>query len=491
MGQEIELKLQLTAKTARQLARHPLLATLPATRGELLNTYYDTPGLDLTARRVAMRFRKRGWQWLLTVKSAEPAAGGLAMRSEWEVPATPGQLDFSHVDAPELRSFLENHAANLKPIFTTHFQRRTWEVEYGDSLIELALDKGEVESQGRREPICEVELELLNGRLTDLFGLTRALQADLDLRPAVASKAERGYALFHGEVRQPVKARSPSLLPDEAPIPAFQRIVLTCLEHYQRNEEGLPDAGDPEYVHQARVALRRLRSAMKLFAPALPRAFVQRWNPVWRELSAVLGEVRNCDVFVGETLPPLHRAFPGHTDIERLQRYGRRRQRQARTALARYLDGPALPRHIVDFLADVLHLPEESKPVDLARFAGKQLKKREKRTLKLAGQHDRLDHTERHALRIEIKKLRYAIDFFTPLLPAPRLKAYQRSLGGLQERLGALNDQITAETLILDCLGHRRPGPAHGWLAGRHALLLEDLPALLRQWRQQSLPRPD
>lgn len=490
MAQEIELKLQLTAKTARQLARHPLLATLPASRGELLNTYYDTPKLALTRRRVAMRFRKRGWEWLLTVKSAEPAAGGLAVRSEWEVPATPGQFDFAHVDAPELREFLESHADKLKPIFTTHFLRRTWEVEYGESLIELALDKGEVESKGRSEPICEVELELLNGRLSDLFGLTRALQADLDLRPAVASKAERGYALFHGKPRSPVKAKSPGLLPDEAPIPAFQRIALACLEHYQRNEDGLLDASDPEYVHQARVALRRLRSALKLFAPALPKAFVMRWNPVWRTLAGALGETRNCDVFMAETLPPLQRAFGKHPDIVRLERYGRRRLRLARAALARQLALPAHPRHIIDFLADLLALPEESKAVDLARFAGEQLKKREKRTLRLARQHADLDATQRHAMRIEIKKLRYAIDFFTPLLPEERLRAYQAPLGELQEQLGRLNDQITAETLILDCLGERRPGPAHGWLAGRHALLLEELPGLLELWQQQSLPRP-
>ena len=70
MATEIELKLQLTPQAARQLPSHPLLAGIKPQRQHLLNTYYDTPTLELHDRRVALRFRKKGWQWLLTVKSA-------------------------------------------------------------------------------------------------------------------------------------------------------------------------------------------------------------------------------------------------------------------------------------------------------------------------------------------------------------------------------------------------------------------------------------
>ena len=87
MSTEIELKLQLSPKAARKLAGHLLLANIQSQKLHLLNTYFDTPTLELHARRVALRFRKKGWQWLCTVKSAEPASGGLAMRSEWEAPA--------------------------------------------------------------------------------------------------------------------------------------------------------------------------------------------------------------------------------------------------------------------------------------------------------------------------------------------------------------------------------------------------------------------
>jgi inorganic triphosphatase YgiF len=196
MSTEIALKLQLKPDAAGRLAEHPLLAGIAPQKQRLLNTYYDTPQLDLHARRIAVRLRKKGWQWLCTVKSAEPASGGLALRSEWEAPATPGEIAFDHVDAGDLHDFLEQRRPRLEPVFTTDFQRQVREVPFGESRIELAVDRGWIESRGRRTRICEIELELLSGHIEDIFGLTRQLQADLDLHPAIASKAERGYELF-------------------------------------------------------------------------------------------------------------------------------------------------------------------------------------------------------------------------------------------------------------------------------------------------------
>ena len=331
MATEIELKLQLTPQTARKLAAHPLLAGIRPQRQHLLNTYYDTPELELHRRRIALRFRKKGWHWLLTVKSAEPASGGLAMRSEWETPASPGVFNFAHVDAPELRTFLEFATPALAPVFTTDFRRTAWQVPFGESVVEMAVDRGSVESRGRKAPICEVELELVSGRIDDLFALTRTLQEALDLRPAVASKAERGYALFANAPEASFRAKTVAIDAGMSPVEAFRAIALGCLEHFQRNERGLAAGStDPEYVHQARVALRRLRSALKLFAPVLPPDFVAAYGQTWQTLASALGDTRNWDVFITETLPPILEAFPRHRDALRLQREGARRARQAR-----------------------------------------------------------------------------------------------------------------------------------------------------------------
>lgn len=484
MSTEIELKLQLTPKSAKKLAGHPLLAKIAPQKIRLLNTYYDTARLDLHARKIAVRFRQKGWQWLLTVKSAEPASGGLAMRSEWETQATPGNFDFSHVDNPDLRNFLERSSEQLEPVFTTDFKRQIWHVPFGESLIELAIDRGSIESKGKSKPICEVELELLSGQIADIFGLTRRLQEDIDLIPAIASKAERGYNLFANAPVLPFRAKAAVLSADLTPVEAFRLIALGCLEHFQRNEKGLLNGTDPEFVHQARVALRRLRSAIKLFAPALPPEFVAAYGQTWQTLASALGDARNWDVFLSETLPPIQAAFPDNPDLRRLRNEGRRRAKGARQAITRLLAVREYPRLLVEFTAAIYALGDVL-PMPLDDFAKNRIAAHTKRARSLAKRHASLTPPERHRMRICFKKLRYTLEFFEGLLPKKRLLPYLSALGQLQDELGLINDHITAEQLLKEALGKRPPGPIHGWVAGRHQLLVSELPETLETWLAQ------
>jgi triphosphatase len=91
-------------------------------------------------------------------------------------------------------------------------------------------------------------------------------------------------------------------------------------------------------------------------------------------------------------------------------------------------------------------------------------------------------------MRICFKKLRYAVEFFTPLLPPKRLKPYLQALSRLQDELGLINDHVTAQTLLDEALQSRPPGPIHGWIAGRHALLVSELPEALEIWLAQKAP---
>lgn len=487
MSTEIELKLQLTPRTAGKLAAHPRLAGIAPQKSRLLNTYYDTPRLDLHARRIAMRFRKKDWEWLLTVKSAEPACGGLAMRSEWESRATPGVFDFSHVDDDRLRGFLEGASEKLEPVFTTDFRRKIWRVPFGESLIELALDRGTIESQGKSTPICEIELELLSGKIDDIFGLTRQLQNKLDLHPAIASKAERGYNLFLNEPPRPFKAKPAPLDAAMTPVEAFRGIALGCLEHFQRNEAGLLDGNDPEFVHQARVALRRLRSAIKLFAPALPAEFVNTYGKTWKTLAGALGEARNWDVFLGETLPPISTAFPGNKDVRSLKTQAIQRAKAARHAIKGLLATSEYPRLLLEFTAATYALGD-TLPIPLTELVQQQTGKHTAKAKKLARRHAELAPQERHKMRIAFKKLRYTLEFFGTLWPEKKLKPYLATLSKLQDELGLINDHLTAETLILAILGSRPQGLVHGWIAGRQALLISALPEAMQIWLTQNTP---
>lgn len=487
MSTEIELKLQLSPKAARKLAEHPLLATIQPQKLHLLNTYFDTPTLELRRRRIALRFRKKGWQWLCTVKSAEPASGGLAMRSEWEAPATPGTFDFSHVDAGDFRDFLERRVDKFEAVFTTDFRREVRHVPFGESLIELAIDRGQIKSCGRQTPICEIELELLSGRVDDIFNLTRQLQKDLDLFPAIASKAERGYALFLDEPLRPFKSKPLPINEQQTPIEAFRCIALGCLEHFQRNEKGLLTGGDAEFIHQARVALRRLRSAIKLFAPVLPPEFVTAYGQTWQTLAGALGEARNWDVFLEETLPPIAEALPDSKDVKRLRKAAQARARSARKSVTGLLAISEYPRLVLEFTAAVYTLGDIL-PIPLKDFARQQISQHARKARRMARRHAELSPEERHKMRIAFKKLRYTLEFFAPLLAPGKLKPYLAALSQLQDELGLINDHLTAETLIAKALAGRPVGAIHGWISGRHTLLVSHLPDALETWLAQRVP---
>ncbi|MBN9422062.1 MAG: hypothetical protein BGO63_01375 [Candidatus Accumulibacter sp. 66-26] len=497
MALETEIKLSLPPRAAGKLAGHPLLAGVPALRQRLLNTYYDTPELRLQRERVAVRYRRKGRDWLLTVKCAAPAVGGLAQRNEWEVPAHPGEsgeFDFSHVDDARLRALLEELRPQLTPAFTTDFTRSAWIVEPRPGVrIELALDRGHIAAAGRRAPICEVELELLEGDVADLFAAAAALQHDLPLHPEAPSKAERGYRLFAAAPLRPVKAQATPLRKRTPPLAAFRAAALGCLAQLQGNEVGVRDSDAPEFIHQARVAIRRLRSALRVWQPLLPQNFAA-FDPRWRALAASLGEARNWDVFLGETLPPLAEAFPAHPDLPLLQKHAEQRRsvarKAARTALAK---GGAYSQLLLDFAATVVALPD-GPPESLKALTRRALGKRAARVNKLARRIAASAASagdaaaERHRLRVALKRLRYALEFFAALYPARRLSAYQRALAALLDTLGRMNDLMVAGGIASATLAGDRGDLAQGWLAGRHQLLQGELNAQLTAFLDQSPP---
>ena len=493
MSTEIELKLRLSRAQSRRLIDHPLLSQVSPQKYRLQNTYYDTPDFDLRRRRIAVRLRRKGWAlWLMTVKVGASGAGGLAQRSEWEAVTQPGVFDFSIVTDQDLREFLQAKQAELQAVFTTDFTRMAWTLSHGGALIEIALDRGAISAGGaapQREPLCELELELLEGASPDpLFALAIGLAADLQLHPEIASKAERGYALADDVATAPVKAQPSPVTREMSPVDAFRAIALSCLAQLQGNEAGAVAGGNPEFVHQARVAIRRLRSAFNLFAPVLNPRFVEVYSPRWRELAAGLGSARDWDVFLTETLAPLEEAFPGDADLASLRARGEATKAQAQASAADGLKQKAYSQLLLAFSAALFRVepptiaaPGEPSDASLAKFARRRLHKRAQMIERLCSEHGKMNAERRHELRIAFKKLRYALEFFAPLLPGKRLAKYQGSLATIQELLGTLNDQVTASRLIKEMHPKNDPDPlTRGWIAGRTQLLVTSINDELR-----------
>ncbi len=199
---ETELKLSLNAADLPRLLAHPLLAKGAGTQ-RLLNTYFDTPELALQQRRMAVRERLAGDQWLLTVKTAGQSQNGLSRRQEWEGPTTPGALQFDTlVDESALATDLMALRPALRALFCTDFERQRWVIEHASAQIEVALDQGRIHvpDTDLSEPLLELELELLSGPEAALLALADVLrqtpQGDLTLTPSDTSKAQRGMALW-------------------------------------------------------------------------------------------------------------------------------------------------------------------------------------------------------------------------------------------------------------------------------------------------------
>ena len=486
---EVELKLALPPRFTRAFLKHPVLAqaSAPAVSRRVDNTYFDTPDLALRQRGVALRVRKIGRRFLQTVKCASPAAAGLSTRPEWETPYR-GALDFSAIDDKPLRRWLASGRIRrrLEPAFQTAFTRRTWRLEPdAGCVILLMLDQGRVSAGEQSMPLCEIELELQTGTAHDLFAIAQTLAADLPVKPEALSKAQRGYLVATGEHPRPTKAASSPLDRETTRFEAFRLIAQSCLDHLQANEAGVIAGEDPEFVHQMRVALRRLRSALRVFAPILPADRLAGLIPRLRELAGTLGNARDWDVLGSEMLAPVVAAFPGDVRLRRLDERIAANRAAAQRAAVEAIAAPGYGRLLIDlgaFLHDPALKPSDVEQAPLTDFAELRLGELKDRAVKRAKRARSLDVARLHALRIGVKRWRYALEFFAPLLPARRVRRCLRRMTALQEDLGTVNDFANAGRLLPSCCDqdaalHEASAFVSGWHGPRYGAVLRKLPA--------------
>ncbi len=195
MPLERELKLRVSPRPAVALARW---LKLPAPGRVLHSIYFDTPRRTLRRHRMAVRLRRDGRRWLLTVKSARNAA----IRNEWEVPVSSRRLEPARLPLAAIRRAsgvdLARLAPSLVPVFETRFTRCTRLVRRAGVKIELALDRGYVPAGRRRALISELELEAKSGTMRALRREAAALARRFGLDFLEESKAARGYRLADG-----------------------------------------------------------------------------------------------------------------------------------------------------------------------------------------------------------------------------------------------------------------------------------------------------
>lgn len=493
---EIELKLAVPASALAAL-RDRLARFGPPVSQRLETTYFDTRDLLLARHGMALRLRRTPAGWLQTLKSGA-ARTAFSTRGEWETPAPGDRLQLDRLRDTPLPTLLESAGAPaLLPLFTTRFVRSLWTVNVGKSQVEVALDRGAVmagRGKGlRRLPLLELELELKAGPQRALFKLAqRLMRGDAedpearDALPLLAfteSKAARGYRLLAGEAPVPVKASAKGFVgrlgEDQAADAALRQVIGHGTEVLLANAQGLADHEDPEFVHQARVALRRMRSAVRLWRKhsRFPRRLARELQWIGREL----GAARDADVLVTESLPALAEGLsqPQRTSMAALQRTAAAQRAQARAAARTALADGRFALLALDLLAWAHARPDTESPA-LRRLAAKQLARARRRLVEAARFFAALTPERRHRVRILAKRLRYALDLFAVALPAQPTADFVERLARLQDLLGELNDASVARA-ALAALG-ASPGlqaAAGTRLAAREAALLRQAEAAL------------
>ncbi len=502
---ETELKITLDTAGENQLLRHPSLETLrvaPRSTQNLLSIYHDTEDHALAAAGISLRLRKIGRRWVQTIKQArsEGAGDGLFANHEVEFPAPGGRLILAGSDAVFEALAAARGEAPLAPVFETRVRRTVEHLRApAGGEVELAIDRGEIVAGHRREPILEAELELLSGDVDTLYELAAELFSQGPIQFGTANKAARGYALLREEaVDQAPRPRMAGRLaygPDASVETVVRDILRDCFAQISRNMLVVARTEMEEGPHQLRVGLRRLRTALGIFAPSFGGTTTLPLNEEARRLGQVVSGLRDLDVLI-EDVGRI--AALGLDDAARdaLVAALRDLREEKRTQVRQELAEPAATRFLFDlgrfieargWLAPSDYSQTTRLAAPIAEVAPMILAKRHRKARRLGRGIEEMDAESLHTLRKELKKLRYAADMLDPIYHGRKASAYLRSLKDMQDTFGSLTDAAMAEGWLT---GPEAPGRSDpdaqrgaGWMLGALAVKVkDDRPRLFERW---------
>jgi triphosphatase len=516
---EIKLKFLVPAGARANVAAEMARGSATLERISLTAMYLDTRDRRLARAGMSWRLRREGRRWIQTLKGVTSDA---RERVEHEVIRSDASHDASAHAGTELGEQLlaalrraQSDGDELGVRYQTGVRRTVRRVRTRGAVVEAAFDEGRVLAAGATQRIREIEFELVSGDLAAMLALVERWRKRFGLIYDPRSKSERGDQLARGLPFPPLRKACRPDYPDTATATeALGVVVDECLAQITRNAVGLIE-GDPdqrvEYVHQLRVGIRRLRSALRSFqgwAPSPPAALVD----AMRAIFDTLGLSRDSDVLdsgvamelVKAGAPPLK--LPGGTsspDPVEAVKAGSTQQtflawiawRSGLThAVAQEADSSsvdpsedAVRAHDTDSPASrgvsegempsgtgpqdkSAALPAGADAADFHRKLERRLRRWHERIVADWKDFDAHEEEGLHALRKRIKRQRYAGEFFSPVLRRRQLKRYLGALAVIQDRMGELNDLYVARGRYQAIVAS---DPAAwfplGWLAARIA----------------------
>jgi CHAD domain-containing protein len=423
----------------------------------LRTTYYDTPDLRLARWGASLRHRPgEGW----TVKLPEGQEGALLVRAEHVFPGDGRKPPAEAVDL--VRAFVRS--AQLSPVVRMRTLRRPVELRDQDGvpLAELVDDEVQV-LDGRRisARFREIEVELAEAatgdvleRVLDRLGSAGAETAD------PTPKYLRALAGRDGQLGPELPQPS---LDQGASVEALLRHDLAAgTMRLFRHEAAVRIGEDPEAVHQARVATRRLRSTLRSFRKLLEPEWTTRLRDELKWLADLLGAVRDADVLLGR--------FEGHLEAlpEADAEAGRRllrglieRREADRGRLLAAMGESRYATLLDDLVAAALApalLPGADQPaVEVMPALVAKPWRRLRKTVRAAG--DDPTDEELHQVRIRAKRARYAAEAVEPVI-GKQAERFADAAADLQDVLGDQHDAVVGEAWLRQAARSARRGEA-------------------------------
>ncbi|HXW51996.1 MAG TPA: CHAD domain-containing protein [Candidatus Acidoferrales bacterium] len=480
---EQELKLQATRRFDLAALADGVdgLAASPLETKKVSTVYYDTDDLRLTRWGTSLRFR-RGEGW--TVKFGTDDTNGALIRTEHRFTGPGAKPPAAALEL--LRAFLRGR--DVKPVARLRTIRKSLLLRgaTGEPVAEVADDDVRVVDGGRIvDRFRELEVELVNGAPISLLdGLRASLQragaGPVDPTPKNV-RALGPAALAPSEL----DLGSPDA--DSTAADIIRSALAASVEMLLRCDAPLRVAMDPETVHQARVATRKLRSDLRTFMPLLREDWARalRAKIVW--LSDEFGAVRDADVLVArlrqraERLPekdaPAARAI---LEVFVKQCTAARRGLAKIVREQRYED---LLEELVDAAADPRLERHASAPAlaELPSLVEERWRKLCKAVEELG---EEADDEQLHRLRIKAKRCRYAAEAIVPIGGKP-VARFARRVQRLQKILGDLHDAVVAEERLHEIEGDRQTVFVAGALAAMESIAAEEARSTWRKaWRK-------
>ncbi|WP_319003108.1 CYTH and CHAD domain-containing protein [Acidovorax radicis] len=454
--------------------------------------YFDTPDAALSSRGIAFRLRREGDQWVQTVKAL---GNGPLDREEHNVdrgqahatgpaPEPRPELHADTVAGMRLLNALQAANGALTETYGTEMDRVTRDIAIKGSVVELALDTGRVIAhrgtpQQKEARICELELELKAGPLAGLETLATRWATRHGLFLSTVSKAERGERLLAPQWARPATKAAPmkSSGPQQHLLNrrALQRVVVAhCLEQVLGNtSEIVEGGGDEEHVHQLRIGIRRLRTALGELAPLATGAFNPAWEPPLVEVFQRLGQLRDRGQALQAIVADLRDAGAPALDVRAAAK-----EAPGQSTAAAIVRTPAFQAALIALMAFTAQGHDASPTTgqealdakDTRRLLQKRLRKLHAKVHQGARGFAALPVQEQHRLRKRLKRLRYLTEFVAPALNAEG-ESFLASLQPALSALGRLNDERVASALYGEIAAtDPKAWFGVGWLAARQAL---------------------